>query len=117
MEIKLIKTEKDYQQTLKKFEKLFDAPKGSKEGDEAEVLSILIEKYEREHYKIEAPDPIEAIKYVMEEKGLSNKDVVQYFGSKSLVTQVLKRERSLSLKMIRALHRGLGLPYELLIAS
>src|SRR5436190_22846316 len=117
MEVKLIKTEKDYQQALKKFEKFFDAPKGTKEGDQAEVLSILIEKYEKEHYAIKAPDPIEAIKYIMEEKGLSNKDVVQYFGSKSLVTQVLKRERNLSLRMIRALHRGLGLPYEILIAS
>jgi HTH-type transcriptional regulator/antitoxin HigA len=117
MEIKLIKTEKDYQQALKKFEKLFDAPKGTKEGDEAKLLSILIDNYEKEHYPIEAPDPIEAIKYIMEEKGLSNKDVVQYFGSKSLVTQVLKKERSLSLKMIRALHRGLGLPYEILLAN
>jgi len=117
MEIKLIKKEKDYQQALKRFEKLFDAAKGSKEGDEAELLSILIEKYEKEHYPIKAPDPIEAIKYIMEEKGLSNKDVVQYFGSKSLVSQVLKRERSLSLKMIRALHRGLGLPYDILLAN
>lgn len=117
MEVKLIKTAKDYQLALKKFEKHFEAPKGTKEGDEAELLSILIEKYEKEHYTIKTPDPIEAIKYIMEEKGLSNKDVVQYFGSKSLVTQVLKRERSLSLKMIRALHRGLGLPYEILIAS
>ncbi|MCX6290363.1 MAG: transcriptional regulator [Bacteroidetes bacterium] len=117
MEIKLIKTEKDYQQALKRFEKLFDAPVGTKEGDEAKLLSILIDHYETEHYPIETPDPIEAIKYIMEEKGLSNKDVVQYFGSKSLVTQVLKRERSLSLKMIRALHRGLGLPYEILLAN
>ena len=117
MEVKLIKTKKDYQQALKKFKKLFDAQKGTREGDEAKLLSILIDNYEKEHYSIEVPDPIEAIKYIMEEKGLSNKDVVQYFGSKSLVTQVLKRQRSLSLKMIRALHIGLGLPYEILIAK
>ncbi len=117
MEIKLINTKRDYQKALKRFEKLFDASKGTKEGDEAKLLSILIEKYENEHYPIEASDPIEAIKYIMEEKGLSNKDVVQYFGSKSLVTQVLNRQRNLSLKMIRALHRGLRLPYEVLIGE
>ena len=117
MEIKLINTKRDYQKALKRFEKLFHTSKGTKEGDEAELLSILIEKYENEHYPIEAPDPIEAIKYIMEEKGLSNKDVVQYFGSKSLVTQVLNGQRNLSLKMIRALHRGLRLPYEVLIGE
>ena len=117
MEINLIKTEKDYREVLKRFELIFDALEDTKEGDEAELLSILIEKYEKEYYPMEAPDPIEAIKYIMEEKGLNNKDVVKYFGSKSLVSQVLKRQRNLSLKMIKALHYGLGLPYELLIAG
>ena len=98
MKITPIKNEKDYQTALKRFEKIFDARKGTKEGDEGELLSILIQKYETEHYPIEAPDPVEAIKYIMEDKGLSNKDVVKYFGSKSLVTQVLKRQRNLFLK-------------------
>ncbi len=117
MKIAPIKNDKDYQKALQELEKVFDAKLNSPEGDKGQVLVLLIEDYEKKHYPIHAPDPIEAIKATMEEQGLSNKDVVIYFGSKSLVSQVLKRQRSLSLKMIRALHIGLKLPYEVLLAE
>lgn len=117
MKLAPIKNEKEYQAALKQLEKVFDSKPNTAEGDHAQVLVLLIEDYEKKHYPIDAPDPIEAIKYIMEEKGLHNKDVVKYFGSKSLVSQVLKRQRNLSLKMIRALHKGLGLPYEILLTE
>ncbi len=112
-----IKNEKDYQNALQELEKVFDAELNSPEGDKGQVLVLLIEDYEKKHYPIDAPDAIEAIKSTMEEKGLSNKDVVPYFGSKSLVSQVLSKQRNLSLKMIKALHIGLRLPYEVLLAE
>ena len=112
MKIAPIKNEKNYQVALKALEKVFDAEPNTPQGDKGQMLMLLIEDYEKKHFPIDAPDPIEAIKSTMEEKGLSNKDVVPYFGSKSLVSQVLKRQRNLSLKMIRALHNGLQLPHE-----
>ncbi|MFY9310018.1 MAG: hypothetical protein WAQ28_13310 [Bacteroidia bacterium] len=112
-----IKNEKEYQQALLELEKVFDAEPNSPQGDKGQVLVLLIEDYEKKHYPIDLPDPIEAIKLTMEEKGLTNKDVVSYFGSKSLVSQVLSKQRNLSLKMIRALHKGLRLPYEILLAE
>ena len=112
-----IKNEKDYQKALHELEKVFDAEPNTPEGDIGQVLMLLLEDYEKKNYPIDAPDPIEAIKATMEEKGLRNKDVISYFGSKSLVSQVLKRQRSLSLKMIKALHIGLRLPYEVLLAE
>ena len=117
MKLVPVKNEREYQAALKELEKVFDARPNTPEGDKAKILVLLIEDYEKMHYPIGAPDPIEAIKYIMEEKGLQNKDVVKYFGSKSLVTQVLKGQRNLSIKMIRALHAGLGLPYEILLAE
>lgn len=112
-----IKNEKDYQKALQELEKVFDAEPNTPEGDTGQVLMLLIEDYEKKHYPISAPDPIEAIKATMEEQGLSNKDVIPYFGSKSLVSQVLRKQRRLSLKMIKALHIGLRLPYEVLLAG
>ena len=112
-----IKNEKEYQKALRELEKVFDAELNSPEGDKGQVLVLLIEDYEKKHYPISAPDPIEAIKSIMEEKGLSKKDVIPYFGSKSLVSQVLSKQRNLSLKMIKALHTGLRLPYEILLAE
>ena len=91
-----IKNEKDYQKALQELEKVFDAKPNTSEGDKGHVLVLLIEDYEKKHYPITAPDPIEAIKSTMEEKGLSNKDVITYFGSKSLVSQVLSKQRNLS---------------------
>ncbi len=117
MKIAPIKNEKDYQKALKELENVFDSKPNTPEGDTAQMLVLLIEDYEKKHYPIDAPNPVEAIKYIMEEKGLSKKDVVEYFGSKSLVSQVFKGQRNLSLKMIRALHKGLGLPYEILLAE
>ena len=111
-----IKNEKEYRKALNELENYFDAEPGTPEGDIGEVLVLLIEDYEKKHYPIDSPDPIEAIKYIMEEKGLTNKDIIPYFGSKSLVSQVLNRRRNLSLKMIKSLHEGLGMPYEILMA-
>jgi HTH-type transcriptional regulator/antitoxin HigA len=117
MNIKAIKTEKDYNQTLKRLEDIFHAPANSKEGDEAEVLSILIEKYEDEHYPIGAPDPIEAIKFRMEQMNINNKDLAEIIGYKSRVSEIFSRKRKLTLKMIRNLHDKLKIPYESLITD
>ena len=117
MEVKVIKTEKDYNQSLKRFEEIFHAPADSKEGDEAELLSLLIEKYEDEHYPIEAPDPIEAIKFRMEQMEMSKKDLAQIIGYKSRVSEIFNRKRKLTLNMIRNLHEKMNIPYEALIAN
>lgn len=117
MDIKAIKTEKDYNQALDRLDKIFHAPTDTKEGDEAEILSILIEKYEDEYYPIEAPDPIEAIQFRMEQMGMSRKDLAQIIGYKSRVSELFSRKRKLNLKMIRNLHDKLKIPYESLIAD
>jgi len=117
MDIKAIKTEKDYNQALKRLEEIFHAPSNSEEGDEAEILSILIEKYEDENYPIEAPDPIEAIKFRMEQMGMSKKDLAQVLGYKSRVSEIFSRKRKLTLKMIRNLHEKLKIPYESLLTK
>ncbi|MEQ8416181.1 MAG: helix-turn-helix domain-containing protein [Imperialibacter sp.] len=117
MDIRVIKTEGDYQLALKRLEVIFHAPADSKEGDEAEILSILIEKYEDEHYPIAAPDPIEAIKFRMEQMGMDNQDLAEIIGYKSRVSEIFSRKRKLTLKMIRNLHEKLNIPYESLIAD
>ena len=117
MKIKVIKTEEDYNQALKRLEVIFHSPAETKEGEEAEILSILIEKYEDEHYTIDAPDPIEAILFRMEQMDLSKKDLAQIIGYKSRVSEILSRKRKLNLKMIRNLHDKLKIPYESLIAD
>jgi HTH-type transcriptional regulator / antitoxin HigA len=117
MDIKVIKTEEDYCQALKRLEDIFHAPVDTPAGDEAEVLSILIEKYEDEHYPIGAPDPIEAIKFRMEQRGMNNQDLAEIIGYKSRVSEIFSRKRKLSLKMIRNLHEKLNIPYESLIAD
>lgn len=114
--IKPIKSETEYDAALMALEKVFEAVPGTPEADQAEILVMLINKYEEQHYPINTPDPIEALKYIMQEKELKNKDLVAYFGSKSLVSEVLNKKRELTLKMIKSLHKGLGIPYELLIA-
>ncbi len=116
MNIKAIKTEEDYKQMLKRLEEIFHAPVDSAEGEEAEVLSILIEKYEDEHCPIEAPDPIEAIKFRMEQMDMSKKDLAQIIGYKSRVSEIFNRKRKLNLTMIRNLHDKLKIPYESLIS-
>lgn len=115
MEIKPIKTEQDYQNALLRLEQIFDATKGTRSGDELEVLSILIDKYENEQFIIEFPDPIEAIKFRMEQLGLKQKDLVEEMGLKSRVSEILNRKRKLTLDMIRKIHQALNIPTEVLI--
>lgn len=117
MEIKAIKTEQDYNLALRRLENIFHAPADSVEGDEAEIISILIEKYEDEHYPIEAPDPVEAIKFRMEQMNMTKKDLAKIIGYKSRVSEIFSRKRKLTLKMIRNLHDKLKIPYESLIAK
>lgn len=117
MNIKAIKTEEDYNQAIKRLEEIFHAPIDSKEGDESEVLSILIEKYEDENYPIDPPDPIEAILYRMEQMDMSYKDLAEVIGYKSRVSEILNRKRKLNISMIRKLHEKLNIPYESLIAD
>lgn len=117
MNIKAIKTEDDYNSTLARLEEIFHAPVNSPEGDEAEVLTILIEIYEDEHYPIDAPDPIEAIKFRMEQMGMSKNDLAKVLGYKSRVSEIFSRRRKLTLKMIRNLHDKLKIPYESLLSE
>jgi HTH-type transcriptional regulator/antitoxin HigA len=115
MSVKPIKTKKDYNQALERLETLFDAKKGSPEGDELEVLSILIEKYENEHFPIGLPDPIEAIKFRMEQMGYNQVDLAKIVGLKSRASEILSGKRKLSLNMIRQLHEKLHIPADVLI--
>ncbi len=115
MNIQPIKNKKDYEATLKKIESLMDAKRNSPDFDELEVLSILVEKYEDEHFPINSPDPIESIKFRMEQMGLSQSDLVPVIGSRSKVSEVLSGKRGLSVRMIRALHDRLKIPAEILI--
>ncbi|MFY0654664.1 MAG: transcriptional regulator [Cyclobacteriaceae bacterium] len=117
MNIKAIKTEHDYNSALNRLEQIFHASVNSPEGDEAEVLTILIEKYEEEHYPIEAPDPIEAIKFRMEQMEMNKTELAQILGYKSRVSEIFSRKRKLTLSMIRNLHEKLKIPYESLIAD
>jgi HTH-type transcriptional regulator/antitoxin HigA len=117
MNIKVIKTEEEYNQALKRLEIIFDAPVDSPEGDEADLLGILIEKYEDENYPIEAPDPIDAIKFRMEQMNMDNKDLAKIIGYKSRVSEIFNRKRKLTLRMIKNLHDKLKIPYESLITN
>jgi HTH-type transcriptional regulator/antitoxin HigA len=117
MTIKPIKTKKDYQSALERLETIFDAKKGSQEGDELEVLSILIEKYEDEHFPIGFPDPIEAIKFRMEQLGYNQTDLAKVVGLKSRTSEILSKKRKLTLDMIRLLHDNLKIPTEVLIQT
>jgi HTH-type transcriptional regulator/antitoxin HigA len=117
MKIKVIKTEEDYNKALKRLEVIFDSSIDSPEGDEAEILGLLIEKYEDEHYPIEAPDPIEAIKFRMEQMDMDNSDLAKVIGYKSRVSEIFSRKRKLNLKMIRNLHEKMKIPYESLLAD
>jgi HTH-type transcriptional regulator/antitoxin HigA len=115
MYIKAIKTEQDYNKALKRLEQIFHAEIDTLEGDEAEVLSILIEKYEHEHYPIGMPDPIEAIKFRMEQMGMNQKDLAEVVGFTSRVSEILNRKRKLTLNMIRKLSTTLHIPTEVLV--
>jgi len=117
MNVKVIKTEDDYQKALNRLESIFDASADSPEGDEAEILTILIEKYEDENYPIGPPDPIEAIKFRMDQLDLKKSDLAEIIGYKSRVSEILSRKRKLTLQMIRKLHEKLKIPYETLITD
>ena len=112
---KVIKTEADYKAALAQLESLMDARPGTPEEEELELIAVLIENYEKEHFPIGLPDPVEAIEFRMEQQGLARKDLVPYIGSASKVSEVLNRKRSLSMAMIRGLYKGLGIPAEVLL--
>ena len=115
MNITPIKTKRDYRRALKEIEALMNAKRGTPEGDRLDVMVTLVEAWEAKHYPIGLPDPIEAIKYHMEQKGLEPRDLVPYIGSRNRVYEVLNRKRSLTLRMVWRLHKGLGIPAESLI--
>ena len=117
MNVRIIHNEQEYQAALKRMRHLWGAEEGTPEYDEADVLALLISKYEEEHYPIEDLDPIEHIKIRMEVLGLQPSDMVPYFGDKTTVSKVLNRKRPLSLNHIRNLTKGLGIPAEILIAE
>jgi HTH-type transcriptional regulator/antitoxin HigA len=114
---RLIKTESDYEQALSRIEELMDAETGTPEADELELMATLVEMYEDTHYWIDYPDPIDAIRFRMEQGGLKQADLVPYIGSASRVSEILKGKRTLSLSMIRKLHEGLGIPAEVLLQN
>ena len=115
MDIKPIKTEKDYERALDRLEVIFDAAPNSKDGDEAEILSLLIENFENKHFPIEAPDPIEAIKIRMEDMNLKQQDLVGVIGGKSRVSEVLNKKKRLTVDMIRELERVLNISASVLV--
>ena len=115
MEIKPIKKEKDYQATLREIECLFEAAPGTPESDRLDVLTTLVEAYEDRNFRIPLPDPIEAIIYYMESRGLTRRDLEPYLGSRSRVSEILNRKRALTIDMIRKLHVDLGIPADVLI--
>ncbi len=117
MNIHPIHTEEAYESALERVASLMDAKPGTPEFDEIEVLSALIENYEAKHYPIDAPDPIEAIKFRMEQEGLRQKDMVSILGNKSRVSEILNRKRKLTLEMIRNLHEKLNIPFENLMGD
>lgn len=116
MSIKPIKTKSDYNAAIKRMKVLWGAKSGTPKGDELDILATLVDNYEEANFPIEAPDPIEAIKYLMEERGIDRKDLEKSIGDKAKVSEVLNRKRELSKRMIRSLHHAFGIPYEILMA-
>ena len=115
MEIAPIKNQRDYRRALKEIDGLMMARRNTPEGDRLDVLITLVEAWERKHYPLDLPDPIEAIKYHMDQNGLAPRDLIPFIGSRNRVYEVLNRKRPLTLKMIGSLHEGLGIPAESLI--
>jgi len=117
MKTKVIKSEEDYRKALERLNEIFNASENSPQGDEAELLMILVEKYEDENFPIDSPDPVEAILFRMEQMNMSKKDLAEVIGYKSRVSEILSRRRKLSLNMIRKLHKKLKIPYESLLSE
>ncbi len=117
MKLKILKSDTDYEMALDKIESLMSASPGTEEAEELELWIHLVEDYERKHFPIPIPDPIDAIRFRMEQQGLKQKDLIPFIGSKSRVSEVLNRKRHLTLSMIRNLHNGLGIPAEVLLGK
>ena len=113
--VKPIRTRRDYESAIKAIERLWGARAGTPDGDRLDVLATLIDAYETQHYPMDPPDPIEAIKFRMEQKGLTRKDLAKILGTRTRVSEVLNRRRNLSIGMIRQLHKKLGISAEVLI--
>jgi len=114
-EVKPIRTEKDYREALSQMKRLWGSKLGTPQGDRLDVLSTLVDAYETQHHRIEPPDPVEAIKFRMEQEGLTRKDLEGIIGTRTRIAEVLNHRRSLSIGMIRRLHDRLGIPAEVLI--
>lgn len=117
MDIKPIKNNRDYQTALKEIHRLMDARPNTPQGDRLDVLVTLVEAWENKHWPIDLPDPVEAILFAMDQRGLSRRDLEPFIGSRARVAEVLNHKRSLTLPMIRRLHQGLGIPAEVLISE
>jgi len=117
MNIKPIRTKADYKEALKRVDQIFDAEVGTPEGDELDILATLVEKYEDEHYPIESPDPIDAIKFRLDQMGLKQSSLVGVIGTRARVSEILNGKRPLTLPMIRNLHSKLKIPLESLIGQ
>src|SRR5437867_2348547 len=115
MKLKPIKTKSDYEAALAEIERLFEAKPNTPEGDSLEIWTTLVEAYEEKHFPIPQPDPVGAIRYHLESRGLSERHLERFLGSRTMVNQVLTRKRPLTMEMIRKLHRGLGISADLLI--
>ena len=115
MTFRILKSKKDYQAALVRFEEIFQAKAGSTESDEADMLSLLLKDYEEKHFEIKAPDPLEAIKYRMEQQGLTSSDLAAILGFKSRVTDIFNKHRKLNLTMVLKLHKRLNIPLATLV--
>ncbi len=115
MVIKPIKTDRDYRRAIAEIDKLMDAAPNTPQGDRLDVLATLVSAWEERHHSIDPPDAIEAIRFAMEQRGLTRRDLEPYIGSRARVTEILNRKRSLTLPMIRRLHAGLGIPADALL--
>lgn len=115
MDIKPIRTKKDYLVALTEIERLFNARPHTADGDRLDVLTTLVSSYEEKHHSVPLPNPIDAIQYYMESRGLTRRDLEKFLGSRARVSEVLKRKHALSMEMIRKLYKGLGIPAEVLI--
>jgi len=116
MKLKPIKNDRELNRALKRIDELWGAKPNTPKGDELDILILIVEKYEDDHYAIPASDPVEAIKFLMDQNSMSRKDLEPYIGTSGRVSEVLSRKRSLTLAMIKKLHEGLKIPYECLIA-
>ena len=116
MKLKPIKSDRELERALARIDELWSSKPDTPKGDELDVLMLLVEKYEEEHYPIPPSDPVEAIKFLMEQKALTRKDLEPYLGTRARVSEVLNRKRNLTLPMIKKLHEGLNIPYNCLIS-